>query len=93
MPGGFRHILVPATRAVHDDDLILLHRWSRFLHVSHGVGRLERGNDSLHTGKFLKGCEGLGVGGVGVFDPALIAVIRMLRTYGRVVQTGADGVR
>ena len=50
------------------------------------VGALQRGDDSLHARAELERRQHLVVGGVGVLDPAEVAVVRVLGPDGRVVE-------
>src|SRR3546814_16186151 len=50
-------ILVAATRAIDDDDLVLVHLWREPFGGGDGVGGFERGDDAFEPGQLLEAGE------------------------------------
>src|SRR3546814_10467676 len=55
-------ILVAATRAIDDDDLVLVHLWREPFGGGDGVGGFERGDDAFEPGQLLEAGERFRVG-------------------------------
>ena len=85
---GLRHVLVPATRKVHDYHAPLLQSRSHPYQLRNSVGTFQRGYDPFQPAQLLKGLKSEGVRDGGILHSADVVKIGVFRSDARIVKSG-----
>ena len=91
--GNLVDVFIPASRQVHDQDLVFLHFRCQFYDFGHGMGAFQGGNDSFFPGQQVEGFQGFLVGRRGILDATRVMMHGVFGTDRGIIESGGHRVR